>query len=68
MKCIKYKNAHYNSIIFSSDVWQQTKFSTVILSYAILIYQPTITVLVPQVTNTNILHTTSRETVVRNNY
>ena len=58
---------HIITVLLSSDAWQQTKFSAIILSYAILIYQQIITVLVPRVTNTNILQTTSREMVVKIN-
>ena len=49
------------TVLLSSDAWQQTKFSTMILSYAILIYQQIITVLVQRVTNTNILLTISTQ-------
>ena len=52
---------HIITVLLSSDAWQQTKFSTIILSYAILIYQQIITVLVPRVTNTNIFQTTSTQ-------
>lgn len=52
---------HIITVLLSSDAQQQTKFSTIILSYAILIYQQIITVLVPWVTNTNILLTISTQ-------